>query len=55
MTEPSGAVPLDGPWRRALGPRFDELDPALAAHFGAIPPGHEGRGSGVFGRVGTPD
>lgn len=42
------------PWRLALGDAIDELDPSLAAYFGAIPEGSVGRGSGVFETVGTP-
>ncbi|MBN9240919.1 MAG: hypothetical protein BGO97_14500 [Micrococcales bacterium 70-64] len=42
------------PWQRALGPRMSQLDPGLVAYFSAIPPGHVGRGSGVFDVVGTP-
>ncbi|MFZ6991514.1 DUF4166 domain-containing protein [Curtobacterium sp. RRHDQ66] len=32
----------------------DRLHPRLRAYFGAIPPGHVGRGDGVFDVVGTP-
>ncbi|MFJ3384541.1 MULTISPECIES: DUF4166 domain-containing protein [unclassified Curtobacterium] len=32
----------------------DRLHPRLRAYFGAIPPGHVGRGDGVFAVVGTP-
>lgn len=42
------------PWERVLGERARELDPALQAYFGAIPPGMVGRGEGVFDVVGTP-
>lgn len=45
---------MTSPWEVELGPRLAELDPALAAYFGAIPPGSVGRGSGVFTTVGTP-
>lgn len=41
------------PWQRALGDRFDELDPGLRDYFGAIPAGHVGRGEGVFDVVGA--
>lgn len=33
---------------------LDRLHPRLSTYFGAIPPGHVGRGEGVFDVVGTP-
>lgn len=43
-----------GPWRVALGDRFEELHPGLRAYFSRIPDGFVGRGSGTFEVVGTP-
>lgn len=45
---------MTSPWQLALGPRLEELDPALAAYFSTIPAGSVGRGSGTFDLVGTP-
>lgn len=39
-------------YERVLGDEFASLHPQLRAYFGAIPPGQEGRGSGVFREAG---
>jgi len=45
---------VTSPWQLALGDRLEQLDPALATYFSAIPVGSVGRGSGTFDLVGTP-
>lgn len=42
------------PYREVLGDAIEALPASLREYFSAIPPGHVGRGSGVFSVVGTP-
>lgn len=44
---------MTSPYRAALGGIIDALHPRLRAYFDEIPPGHVGRGSGVFDVVGA--
>lgn len=45
----------DSPWQRTVAPEvLARLHPRLRTYFGPIPPGHVGRGEGVFTVVGTP-
>ncbi|RZU65063.1 uncharacterized protein DUF4166 [Microterricola gilva] len=45
---------MSSPYELVLGEELEGLHPRLRAYFAAIPPGHHGRGAGVFDRVGTP-
>ena len=46
--------PSPSPYQVVLGGAVDALPESLRRYFSAIPPGHVGRGSGVFSVVGTP-
>jgi hypothetical protein len=45
---------VPSPYELVLGEEIERLHPRLRGYFGEIPPGHHGRGVGVFERVGTP-
>lgn len=45
---------MPSPYELVLGEELESLHPRLRAYFGEIPPGHHGRGVGVFEQLGTP-